>query len=226
MDDSPDELRILDPSRLTYPEWIRFFFDRPIHDKAFWDEIAHYDEWSEISEPARIVHHLQTLCLEHTAIREGYSEEQVEQGLWAIFSTYTYQRTLFDPGVDVKLRIRCIESMYRVYTDVVAHLGGDGKDTVYWMWWDYISHEVWAHDYKEPALSPDRQQILEAVMRTLVRILELPYRNCQWAALHGLGHARHPKVREIVQQYLDEHGAELSDEDRIWVEACREGRVL
>lgn len=226
MGDQEDQVRSLDPSRLPYAEWIRFFFDRPIDDQVFWDEIGRYDEWWDIAEPRRIVDYLQIMCLEHKAIRGAYSEEQVDQGLWGIFATYMYQRTLFDPAVDLEVRIQCVESMYRVYADVVAHLGGDGKDGFYWMWWDYICHEVWADDYKEPTLSVDRQQILEAVMRTLVKILELPYRTCKWAALHGLGHADDPRVREIVQQYLDVHGAELSDEDRGWVEMCRECRVL
>jgi len=224
VEDQEDEVRILDPCRLTYPEWIRFFFDRPIKDNIFWDEIRQYDEWREIAEPARIVQYIQTLCLEHKAIREAYSPDQVEQGLWAIFATYMYQRTLFDPAVDLGVRTQCVEAMYDLYANVVASLGGDGRDGFYWMWWDYICHEVWTGG--GPTLSLDRQEILEAVMRTLVKILELPYRNCQWAALHGLGHARHPKVREIVQRYLDVHGADLSDEDRQWVEGCRECRVM
>jgi hypothetical protein len=222
VEDQEEEVRRLDPSRLTYPEWIRFFFDRPIQEKIFWDEIDEYDEWREIAVPARIVQYLRTLCLEHKAIREAYSEEQVEQGLWGIFATYMYQRTLFEPAVDVGTRIQCVEAMYYLYADVVAYLGGDKDDGFYWMWWDYIGHEVRAYE----ALTMDGKQVFDAVIQTLAKILGLPSLNCQWAALHGLGHVHHPKVREIVQHYLDTHGTELSDDDRRWVEGCRECRIM
>jgi hypothetical protein len=226
VEDQEDEVRRLDPSRLTYPEWIRFFFDRPIQGKIFWDEIRQYDEWREIAEPTRIVQHLQKLSLEHKAIRKAYSEEQVDQGLWAIFATYLYHEVLFDIAVDLEMRIRCIESMFYVFSDVVASLEGDVTVTFYWMWWDYMGHEPWGYGHL-PENRIDRQQTLDAIIRTLAKILNLPHRGCQWSALHGLGHCdHHPNAREIVQQYLDAHGAELSDDDRRWVEGCRECRIM
>lgn len=224
--DQEDEVRRLDPSQFTYSEWIRFFFDRPIQDKVFWNEIRQYDEWTEIADPERIVEYLQTLCLEHKAIRETYSEEQVDQGLWAIFATYSYHEVLFDTAVDLKMRVQCIESMFYVFSEIVANLEGDVKGTFYWMWWDYMGHEPWGYG-QLPENRSDRQQTLDAIIRTLVKVLDLPHRGCQWSALHGLGHCdHHPKAREVVQHYLDAHGSELSDEDRRWVEACRECRGI
>lgn len=226
MEGQEDKVRRLDPSKLTYPEWVRFFFDRPIREKVFWDEIAQYDEYREISEPTRLIHHLQTLCVEHRAIRAAYSEEQVDQGLWAIFATFRHHEVLFDIAIDLEMRIKCIESMYHVFFDVVANMEGDVVGTFYWMWWDYMGQEHCGYS-QLPVHRVDRQQTLNAIVRTLAKVLDLPHRGCQWSALHGLGHCNHhPKALEIVQQYLDVHGAQLSDEDRQWVEACRECRVV
>jgi hypothetical protein len=219
------ELPNFDASQLTYQEWLRFFFDRPIGKEVFWEERGRYFFLIE-AERAVLVQHLQKMCWEHKAILEVYSREQVDQGLWAIFGTFSYHEVIFDSTVDLNLRIQCIESMFYVFSDVVANLEGDVTGTFYWMWWDYMGHEPWAYS-QLPENRLDRQQTLDAIIRTLSKVLDLPHRGCQWSALHGLGHCdHHPKARELVQQYLDAHGAELSDEDRRWVEACRECRVV
>jgi hypothetical protein len=219
------ELLKFDASQLTYQEWLRFFFDRPIGKEVFREERQRYFFVAE-AERSVVARHLKKMCSEHNAILGLYSGEQVNQGLWAIFATFSYHEVIFDSSVDLDLRIQCIESMYHVYSDVVAHLAGDVRDTFYWMWWDYIGHEPWAYSQLQ-VHRIDREQTLDAIIRTLARILDLPHRGCQWSALHGLGHLdHHPKARDIVQQYLDLHGASLSDEDRRWVEACRDGNVL
>ena len=221
-----------DLSQLTYQEWLTYLFDRPVGDQVFWEEIDQYDSWRDLAEPATIVQHLQRTCLEHKAILKTYSREQVDQGLWWILceSLFHCGRTLFDATVKLDLRSQCIESMYHVYSDVVATTEGDAQDTVYWMWWDFVGREDEEWQFGKPEvdrLSEDRRQIAEVIIRTLAKILELPNKRCQWAALHGLGHLDHqPKAREIVQSYLDVHGPELSDDDRKWVQACREGKIM
>jgi len=160
-------------------------------------------------------------------VLDKYSPEQIEQGLWWILceSLFDCGEALFNAAVDFDLRRQCIESMYHVYSAVVAKMDGDATDSVYWMWWDFIGHVCTSRELDR--LSPDWQQTTAVIIRTLAKILDLPHRGCQWSALHGLGHLDgHPEAREVVQHYLDAHGEELSDDDRKWVEACREGRVL
>ena len=76
------------------------------------------------------------------------------------------------------------------------------------------------------ALNGDRKQMAETMYQTLLKILALDHRGCQWCALHGLGHLHHPFVRETVQSYLIVHRNELTDEDVKWVEQCRDGSNL
>jgi hypothetical protein len=57
---------------------------------------------------------------------------------WAIFSVFSLHRYLFEVDVDLKVRERCIESMYYVFADAIIPLGLDVTRSFYWMWWDYI----------------------------------------------------------------------------------------
>jgi hypothetical protein len=216
-----------DLSQLTYEEWLMYLFDRPVGDRVFWNEVDQYDNYHDLAEPATIVQHLQRTCLEHGAILRRYSREQVDQGLWWILSESLFDcgRTLFDCTVDFDLRRRCIESMYHVYADIVAKTDGDATETIYWMWWDFIGHACTSHELDRVTL--DWQLTTSVIIQTLAKIVNLPNRRCQWAALHGLGHLDcHPKAREVVQRYLDAHGEELSADERKWVEACRECKVM
>jgi hypothetical protein len=42
----------------------------------------------------------------------------------------------------------------------------------------------------------------DVMFETLERILALSSRNCQAAALHGLGHLHHPNTVDVIDAYL------------------------
>jgi hypothetical protein len=82
--------------------------------------------------------------------------------------------------VDIKLRIDCVESMYFPFRDVVARSNG-GVRSSYYMWW----HKVVIHGldpmprrykYDHVTFESDQQQMVEAMFRTLSRILALDHR--------------------------------------------------
>ena len=171
------------------------------------------------------------MCRDLSALTKVYSHEQLDQGLWAVFgAAISCQRFIFDPEVDLGLRIDCIESMYLPFRDVVANSAIGKRDSFYWMWWDMILHTFWqeADSYKfdYPALSDDGKQVVEAMYQTLLKILALDHLGCQWSALHGLGHLHHPRGADTAQRYLDLHRHELDDKDARWVEDCRDGTTM
>jgi hypothetical protein len=100
------------------------------------------------------------------------------------------------------------------------------------MWWDMVPQTFWARarsatrseSYSE--LNDDQRLMADAMSHTLSKILAIDNRNCHLCALHGFGHLHHPLGKEIVQRYLDEHRHELSDKDVLWIEGCRDGRVM
>ncbi len=227
MSERKDTVQNLDFSQLTYDEWLTFFFDKPVDQDVFWKEYERFDSFIT-TDPAKVVGYLEMLSVKHRDICESYSRDQVEQGLWAIFSVFSLHRYLFEVEVDVRSRERCIESMCSLFADAVIPLDLDVRHGFYWMWWDYILHELWLPgngDHQLTSLRPDLLQLLDATVRTLSAILILRHRGCQWAALHGLGHTHHPQAPRMVQRYLEEHDSELTEEDRAWVRACRDGVV-
>jgi hypothetical protein len=220
-----------DLSALSYPQFLDFFFDRPIvsEEKRYYLFRGGIDSFVS-SNPAAVVAHVQTMCREFSELTKVYLHEELNQGLWAVFGPgISCEQYLFDPTVDLGLRIGCIESMYIPFKDVVAHSVIGKRDSFYWMWWDMILHTFWitfreTDDHYE-ALSIDAKQIFESMYQTLLKILALDHPACQWSALHGLGHLRHPLGREAIQNYLDANGDELANEDLKWVEACRDGEI-
>jgi hypothetical protein len=82
-------------------------------------------------------------------------------------------------------------------------------------------------DYRvdHAVLTSDLKVIQEAILRTLIRILAIDHSGCQISALHGLGHLHHPRVQEIVQNFLAAHRAEFNDDDLAWIEDCAVGKI-
>src|SRR5262245_54869637 len=74
-----------DVSRLSYEDWLRFFFDRRLlkggerFEDAFFEGI---DPFWKPSEPARVVGHLCQLCEEFRELGDRYSLPQINQGIW------------------------------------------------------------------------------------------------------------------------------------------------
>jgi hypothetical protein len=215
-----------DLSALTYPQFLAFFFDRPVvGDQNDYELFRSGIDSFVASDPARVVTHLQRICESYAHLAEIYSHEQLDQGLWAVFGAGIYcGRYLFDTLVNTRLRIDCVEATYLPFRDVVARNTGDIRESFYWMWWDMILHAFW-HDC-DYALTDDGKHMAEKMYQTLARILALDHRGCQWCALHGLGHLRHPLGRDLVQRYLNVHRSELSEADARWVESCRDGSCL
>jgi hypothetical protein len=171
------------------------------------------------------------MCSNFRAIVHRYSPEQIEQGLWAVFSgDIDCQRYLFQPWVDRAARVACIESMYWVFHGAVAQQRCGSQGT-FWMWWDLILHTNGLSkrptDYRlgHVQLTEDEECIIDAIYRTCSRILEIPHRGCQWSAIHGMGHLYHPEMPARLQQFLDEHREELSEQDIVWVQAAAENRI-
>lgn len=217
---------------LTYPQFLAFFFDRPVvADKERYNLFHSGIDYFVASQPAIVVSHLLQMCQNFSELPHAYSVEQIDQGLWAVFGAgIDCQRFLFDPTVDNQMRLAAIESMYVPFRDFVTKRTGSPTDSFYWMWWDMILHTFWliahcpaADDYAE--LTLDLRKMADAMYQTLLKILTLDHKGCQWSALHGLGHLHHPLTYETVQTYLRDHLSALSQEEAEWIERCSSGKI-
>jgi hypothetical protein len=100
------------------------------------------------------------------------------------------------------------------------------------MWWDMIlstgalRKHPQEYRFGYAKLTADEAAIIDTIFRTLSRILDIPHRGCQWAAIHGMGHLYHPEVQMRLQRYLDEHRGELSEDDVMWIQATGQNRIM
>jgi len=234
------ELKNLDLSSKTFDEFVEFFFARRIvSDKEQFDyfltDLAgkQYDE-AVPSSPAILVEHMTKLFSEFGQIATKYSLAQVDQAVWGILGeNLRLYEFLFDTSVPLPNRLECIRSMYCVYSDFVAKSEADPDPDLsgFWMWWDLVLHGFWtpprpfvAGIYRGDAskLDSESRVLLDVMFDTLKRILDLPHRETQRCALHGLGHLHHPEVQNTVQHYID---ANKSEFPLAWLEQCRDGTV-
>ena len=63
-------------------------------------------------------------------------------------------------------------------------------------------------------------------METLLKILALDDVRCDFAALHGLGHLRHPEGVKMIEKYIIKHADNLKPEDLEWLKECRDGTMM
>lgn len=235
-----DELKNLDLSSKSFDHFVDFFFNRDVvPDKEQYEYFLtsptgeRYDEAAPIA-PAMLVKHMTKLFSEFGPIAIKYSLAQVDQAVWGILGAkLRLHELLFDASVPLPDRLECIRSMYHVYSDFVAKLETDLPPDLsgFSMWWDLVLHDFWtppkpfvAGTYKGDAskLDSESRVLLDVMFETLKRILDLPHRDAQRCALHGLGHLHHPEVRDTVQQYINAKKSELP---LAWLEECRDGTV-
>lgn len=78
-----------------------------------------------------------------------------------------------------------------------------------------------------PLLPAAEKEVLDAIFRTLVRILSLEDDRTKSYALHGLGNCHHPGVKPTVQAIIDKHLLHDEDNDELitWLELCRDGKI-
>jgi hypothetical protein len=238
----------LDLSEYSYEKLVEFFFDRAApspdeHVLSFSDE-GHERDWSR---PEAAVDFLTRMCRNFEEIGRKYRLGQVNQAIWMVIGAdFDLIDYLWNSAVPLGRRIECIRSMYFVYSDFVSKSDVEMMENCFDMWWDLMAHSFWCQsnfiDRSETyeakflwkvkqgevsKLDSESRALLDAMFETLEQILKLPDPRTQIFALHGLGHLGHPKVAALVQKYIDQNRAKLSELRRLrWAEQCRDGKVM
>jgi hypothetical protein len=241
MDEQLPEIKTLDLSAKSFPEFVEYFFARKLlpdeqqYKYLFSDLDGEQFDEAVPSSPTIIVGYMTRLFTEFVTLVPPYSLAQIDQAIWSILGPYfNLTEFVFRSSVPEEKCAECIRSMYVVYSDFFSKLEPKPDQTItsFFMWWDLISHEFWNDPnmnhpgtYKgDPSKLDDvSRRLLDITFETLSRILEIQDTETQRCALHGLGHFYHPGVPELVQRYIDSGKSELP---LVWVEQCRDGKVL
>lgn len=225
----------IDPSLLSYDEWLRFFFDQPVVERA--DEVVPaFDRVVtpiEFRRPEQVVVYLRRMCEDFRLLAQRYGWAQLDQGVWGVLMLPGWAAdVLFDRETDQSIRLACIDAMYQPFTEVLALAPDDAAiENSMFMWWDIVGEAFWSNQgiYDQGlryAVGTEARQAQDAMLHTLKRILHLSEHRCQRSALHGLGHLHHPDGAPIVEAWLKEHRSKFDEEGIRWMEQCRDGTVM
>ncbi|NDY42992.1 hypothetical protein G3N55_09080 [Dissulfurirhabdus thermomarina] len=213
----------------TFEEWIRWVFDLPAPDPAwFWEETPPRPRL--LTPPLRTVVYLTRLFRQPDQWLRPYSEEQVCRGLWFLADSACSDHlgVLESPEVAAEEKIRCAEAMYGLFerlfaihcSDILAHRIGprcNPMNDICYMWWELVDKAR-----PEPPADP---AVDHACLAVMAKALELPSLACLESALHGLGHwrGRFPaEVDAILDDFLL-HRPNLDPPLLHYAAAAREG---
>lgn len=139
---------------------------------------------------------------------DRYSVDQIIQGFgmqgirgWA---TWTIGCAMRSADTTPDEEEACIRSMYGLF----EHLFSRAEfDEIGFMWWD-IGYGACGDRAPRIIRKDDeetRKRLYQATFDTMVRVLHLKSKDCQRAAIHGLGHRRHPDTEKVLRQYLEDN---------------------
>lgn len=175
-----------------------------------------------VFDPAEHVANLEAIFRHPEPLRSRYTSEQLEQGFWFLISGAPggLEDVLWNTDVSWDARAELIHATVDLYRRLFAH---DALDTSAHMFWDAL-----AYGYSVPTRHPEsdaeHRRVQNAMFAALQQILRIDSLACQLAALHGLGHLRHPETESAITKYL-ERNPDLSEENRKFALACITGEI-
>lgn len=156
-----------------------------------------------------------------------YTGEQVDQGIWCFVSTSgsNFLHSLNSPKVPLKKRQEAIRSVFDLYSDCYAKRcaetlgdlseGSSRLNSSCYMFWDI-----------SPLTVCETQEIQDAVLNVLEKILMIEHRACRESALHGLSEmsfSRREETQKIIDAFLSK--TKLDEQLLVYARNAREGSV-
>jgi hypothetical protein len=188
---------------LTFEQWIEHAFDRPEDEGGTDAPGAGY--WGDLGE-VKAAYLAETFENPDRHIAR-FSDRQLENALWSILSG-GYAKNALAKEIPFDLRIRFVASTYGLFSKLFAARcpklelgGGSPLYTVCYMFWEQFPIFADGGDAESERLFDESLTVME-------KTLELDGLMCQYAALHGLGHAqsaRPERVAESIDRYLARH---------------------
>ncbi len=209
-----------------YQKWLNHVFDHEVTDKLpQW----HYTDDAPVFEASDDE---MTELISQTFRNAGkdltkYTDAQVDQGIWyfASMSGANFLHSLKSPEIPLKKRLEAIQNIFHLYSDCFAkrcaetlgHLSEEGSplNSSCYMFWDI-----------SPLTVSEAQEIQDAVLNVLEKILTVEHRACRESAFHGLSemfYSRREAAQEIIDRFLSK--TKLDDKLLAYALNAREGIV-
>lgn len=190
-----------------YQEWLTHIFDHAVENPQWYFDL---DAPKFVARPEEIVELFGQTFLQAGKDLVKYTDTQADQGIWyAVCPTGSdFIHALRASEVPLAKRIETIGNIFYLYSDCFArrcketlgHLSEKGSplNLSCYMFWDISSLTCFEE-------TPDSEQMQDAALDVLQKILTIKHRACQESALHGLGEFALPRperTHKIVDQFL------------------------
>src|SRR6185503_352529 len=197
----------IDATGYDYEQWIVFAFDHPVSKEPWY----YTEEMDFVCDPNVVVAYYARLFREPRPRLSAYDDAQLEQGFWFVVGSQLAE-WLWDDEIELGLRLDCIAAMPTMFREFLLDRP---IEPACGMWWDMLRT---FDDHPDP-------RIVDAMVRALEEVLQLPARHCRMSALHGLGHLRHERKEEIIRAFLSDR-RDLDDAIVAYAEKAIAGTVL
>lgn len=203
-----------------------FIFDHEIDDREdgrqSWS--TQYDMWIEY-DCDQIVDLYVELFERSGELLAIFPKEKLEQGFWVLMGgglECSVYNLIWKDALDIALKEKLILSIYYLYKNLYDQ---EPLETSSNMWWDSLAYSFYQGGPRDPVNDPNDKRIQDVMFGALKKILLLKSDPCQMAALHGLGHLRHPDTKSIIDKYIEDN-SNLNDSQIAYAKACIEGDVM
>jgi hypothetical protein len=213
----------VDLSSFSFEEFVSFIFDHAVPPKS-----EQYDSWHfhmEVDfEATKVCSYYVRLFRQPEFLLSRFTKPQLEEGFWAMqgpnldCSVYWI---IQNSNLPLSAREECIRSMADLFERLFA---AEPLDTSVQMWWDSLCFD-WHCGTKNRERGGEDLEVQDMLFQTLTQVLAIDSSTCQGAALHGLGHLRHPRTKAVIERFLDEHPC-LTQQQKAYALAAAKFQVL
>ena len=210
-----------------YQEWLKHIFDHEVGGHLlpqwYWDDDAPVFE----APDEEIIELIKQTFQNAGKDLAKYTDAQVDQGIWYFISMGVgdFLGSLNSPKAPLEKRLEAIQNIFHLYSDCFAkrcaetlgHLSEEGSplNSSCYMFWDIA-----------PLTVSEAQEIQDAVLDVLEKILTIEHRACRESALHGLSemfYSRREAAQEIIDRFLSK--TKLDEQLLAYAQNAREGNV-
>lgn len=212
-----------DLDKLTYKEWVCFVFDHPIvagrrKKEWYFEEAWDFQYHDGVLQSTYLTH----LFNNPRFLLRNYSDKQIEQGMWfLLYSGDLLGKLLKDKKLKFFYKRKIIHSIENLYEKLfrVKEVGFCVN-----MFWDLVAGNYFCYPTPQKPLSKLDKKIQNEMFYALVNILKIKKDYIQRAALHGLGHLKHSKTKQVIEGYL-KRNPKLSEHDIKYAKECISERI-
>ena len=219
-------MELREPSDLTnisFDEFVSLIFDRDTPPEAGKLDPSFYDVGVEFDAKKMCAYYVQ-LFQEPEFLVSRFTKQQLEEGFWAIMGhtvEWSTANIIYDSNLPLSARKDCIESMALLFERLFAN---EPLDTSVHMWWDSLCYD-WHCGNRKRERGGEDLELQNVFFETLAKVLAIDSWICQGAALHGLGHLHHPRTKELIDRFVDEHPT-LTQEQKAYAVAAAKFEVM